>query len=62
MAEKTFKEQAGIGKARHVVSFHDGVKTHHDNSPFFDVRIFSQKRKAEKFIKKLTAAGYVRFS
>lgn len=35
MAEKTFSVKTGIGKARHVISLHDGVKTHKDNSPLF---------------------------
>lgn len=59
MAEKTFNVKTGIGNARHVVSFHDGVKTHKDDSPFFDVRTFGRKRNAAKFTKDLVAAGYV---
>lgn len=55
---KTFRIQERIGKARHVVSFHDGVKTHSDNSPFFDVRIFSRKRDALRFTQQLKADGY----
>lgn len=62
MAEKTFNVMAGIGKARHVVSFHDGVKTHKDHSPFFDVRVFGSKRSAAKFMKDLASEGYVRRS
>lgn len=56
---KTFRVQERIGRARHVVSFHDGVKTHKDNSPFFDMQICSRKRDRQKFVKELTAAGYV---
>ena len=26
--------QSNIGKAKHVVNFHDGHKTHKDGSPF----------------------------
>lgn len=56
---KTFSVQQNIGKARHVVSFHDGVKVHKDNSPFFDVRTFGRKREMEKFVNGLKTAGYV---
>jgi hypothetical protein len=56
---KAFKVQERIGRARHVVSFHDGVKTHADYSPFFDMQICGNKRARQKFVKELTAAGYV---
>jgi hypothetical protein len=56
---KTFNIQERIGRARHVVSFHDGVKAHRDNSPFFDVRIFNRKLDRQKFVTELKAAGYV---
>ncbi len=58
MGKKTFNMKAGIGKARHVISFHDGVKTHNDKSPFFDIRIFGNKRAAKKFTKGLVAEGF----
>lgn len=57
---KTFSVQQNIGKVRHLVSFHDGVKTHPDRSPFFDVRTFTRKREANKLEKALVADGYVR--
>lgn len=56
---KSFRYRQNIGKARHVVSFHDGEKTHKDGSPFFDMSIFVRKCDAEKFIKDLRIAGYV---
>jgi hypothetical protein len=56
---KTFSTQRNIGKARHVVNYHDGVKVHKDNSPFFDIAIFGRKTKADAFVKELKAAGYV---
>ena len=43
--------QQNIGQVKYVVNFHDGVKTHDDGSPFFDVRIFSNKKKMDAFIK-----------
>ena len=33
-----------IGKAKYVVNFHDGKKTHKDGSKFFDIQIFSNKK------------------
>jgi len=56
---KTFNILENIGKVRHVVSFHDGVKTHQDNSPFFEVRTFSRKQDVQMFARDLKAAGYV---
>ena len=47
-----------IGKAKYVVNFHDGVKKHKDNSPFFDIEIFKNKKKRDLFIKQLTDEGY----
>lgn len=47
-----------IGKAKYVVNFHDGKKTHKDKSKFFDIRIFSNKKNRDEFIKSLKAQGY----
>ena len=47
-----------IGKAKYVVNFHDGKKTHKDGSKFFDIQIFSNKKNRDKFIKSLTTQGY----
>lgn len=55
---KTFSEQENIGNAKYVVNFQNGVKTHRDGSPMFDIRIFSSKIKKEKFVQSLHAAGY----
>ena len=56
---KTFSTMENVGKVRHLVSFHDGVKTHKDNSPFFDVRTFTRKCDARRFVSGLVADGYV---
>jgi hypothetical protein len=56
---KTYYMQKNIGKCRYVISFHDGIKTHSDNSPFFDARIFSNKRNAQKFMRVLKSDGYM---
>lgn len=58
LGAKSFRVQERIGRARHVVTFHDGVKTHADFSPFFDMQICGNKRARQKFVKELTAAGY----
>jgi len=56
---KVFNEKQNIGKSKYVVNFHDGVQTHKDGSPFFDIRIFSNRRENDKFVKELKAQGYV---
>lgn len=48
----------GIGTAKYVLNFHDGVSTHKDGSPFYDVRIFSSKKKLDAFINKLLSDNY----
>jgi hypothetical protein len=55
---KKFNEQQNIGTAKYVVNFHDGVKRHDDDSPFFDIAIFSNKRKKDKFVRALRRKGY----
>lgn len=55
---KTYYTQNNIGAARYVVNFHDGERTHTDESPFYDIRCFSNKRKMISFCKQLRAAGY----
>ena len=47
-----------IGRAKYVVRYHDGVKKHNDGSPFFDIEIFSNKRKKERRVKELRQQGY----
>jgi hypothetical protein len=56
---KMFRMTRNVGKVRHLVSFHDGVKVHTDGSPFFDIQTFSRARDAQRFAKELKAAGYV---
>lgn len=55
---KNFYVSQSVGNARHVVSFHDGVKTHKDGSPFYDVEICGNKRNRDTFIKGLKRTGY----
>ncbi len=56
--KKSFTITANVGRARHVVSFHDGVKTHADGSPFFDISIFSSMKKRDAFTRALVTQGY----
>ena len=55
---KTFNEQSNIGKAKYVVNYHNGEKTHNDGSPFFDIAIFSNKRKKNSFVRELLRLSY----
>ncbi len=57
---KTFNEMENVGRVRYLVNYHDGVKTHGDGSPFFDIATFGNKRDKNKFVKGLLRAGYVR--
>jgi len=47
-----------LRRGMHLVSYHDGEKTHRDGSPFFDARVFGNIRKAERFYRDLLRAGY----
>jgi hypothetical protein len=55
---KTFYRQDNIGKAKYTVSFHDGVQTHRDGSPFYGIRIFKNKKKRDRFISDLKKDNY----
>lgn len=55
---KVFNEQENIGKAKYLVNFHDGVKQNKDSSPFFDLKIFKNKKKKAAFTKSLEEQGY----
>jgi hypothetical protein len=46
-------EMYNVGHAKYVVNFHDGTKFHKDGSPFFDMRIFSNERKKNAFLRSL---------
>ena len=47
-----------VGKAKYLVSYHDGQKTHNDGSPFFDISIFKNQRTMKQFIRELESLGY----
>jgi hypothetical protein len=56
---KTYQDNSQIGKTRHSVSFHNGIKVHKDGSPFFDLQIFSKRKEKENFIRDLESNGYI---
>jgi hypothetical protein len=58
-AVKKYNIGYNIGKSKYVVNFHNGNKFHADNSPFYDIRIFTNKVKMKKFIKELKEEGYI---
>lgn len=55
---KLYHTTFGVGTAKYVVNFHDGIKRHNDGSRFYDIRIFSNKKEMGKFIKELEKDGY----
>ena len=55
---KVYYQQDGIGKSKYTISYHDGKKTHKDGSPFFDIKIFKNKKELQSFIKYLQSQGY----
>jgi hypothetical protein len=55
---KKFYIQYGIGHAKYLVNFHDGVKKHEDGSEFFDIAIFKNKKLLNEFIDNLGHKGY----
>jgi len=43
-----------VGKVKYLVSYSKGTKFHKDGSEFWDIACFSNKKKMEQFIKKIT--------
>ena len=56
---KMYRVTNNIGKSKYVVSYHDGEKLHNDGSPFFDIAIFSNKKKLSVFVDGLLKSGYL---
>ena len=59
---KTYNTMSNVGKAKYVVNFHDGEKTHKDGSRFYDMSIFKNAKDLESFEKGLKSKGYVKES
>lgn len=55
---KVYNTMFGVGKAKYVVNFHDGVSTHKDGSAFYDIALFSNKAVFIRFIQGLVRDGY----
>lgn len=55
---KTFNIMLNVGKAKYLVNFHNGEKTHKDGSQFFDAQIFKNKVKLKEFTDSLKKEGY----
>jgi len=56
--QKLFYLMDNVGRARYTVNFHDGEAAHADGSPFYGVRIFSNKKFRDRFVRELKRAGY----
>lgn len=53
-----FYQQDNIGRAKYTISYHDGIQTHNDGSPFYSIRLFSNKKELAKFRSQLINQGY----
>ena len=58
MKEKMYNVMFSIGRAKYVVNYHDGIKTHGDGSPFFDISIFRNKVDLNNFVDALERNKY----
>lgn len=56
---KNYYLMNNIGKSKYTVNFYDGEKTHRDGSAFYDIAIFSNKRRRDAFVRNLIKQGYV---
>ena len=48
---KNYYIQYNIGRCKYCVSFHDGVQTNRDGSPFYGIAIFSNKKNMKSFVR-----------
>lgn len=55
---KMFNAMCGVGKAKYVVNYHDGVKRHNDGSECFDIKIFTSRKAMDAFTNELEKDGY----
>ena len=61
-SSKVFNTKLNVGKAKYVVSYHDGKKTNKDGSPFYDMAIFKNMKDFMNFKKKLKPEGYKEYA
>jgi len=57
---KTYNTMYGIGSSKYVLNYHNGVKTHPDGSPFYDMALYKNKKKLQSHIKELESNGYIK--
>jgi hypothetical protein len=55
---KAYYRMDRIGHAKYTINFNDGVKKNKDGSAFYDIRIFSNKKKMAEFERSLLKEGY----
>ena len=55
---KQFRTTMNVGKVKYLISYHDGVKTHKDGSPFFDIATFKNRLAYTKFRINLLTNNY----
>lgn len=48
-----------VGKAKYLISYHDGIKKYSDGSAFYDIKSFKNKREFNEFVKNLEKKGYI---
>lgn len=56
---KQFRVNPQIGKAKYSISYQDGIKTHSDGSPFWDIEIFKNKLNLIKAIRQYEINGFI---
>lgn len=59
MAQKQFYQQNNIGRAKYTLSYHNGIDTHKDGSPFFGIKTFSNKKKLQEAKNDFFKQGYI---
>jgi hypothetical protein len=57
--KKRFKTGYGIGKAKYVISHHNGVDKHDDGSDFYGISIYNNQKDFEKGKQDFLSKGYV---
>jgi hypothetical protein len=57
---RTFYVMNNVGRSRYVVNFHDGMKSHDDGSPFFDIKICKSRKALTEFVNHLLYCGYIK--
>lgn len=55
---KVYYVMQNVGTVKYLLNFHDGVKTHKDGSPFFDIATFKNKKLLNNRVKELHKEGY----